>query len=166
MENIFRMCPPNQDPVLSLLRLHLLTEYYLERLLANVLPRADRLTEKGRLSYAQKVSLVHALDVIDDRTIASLRGLNAVRNACAHEMDRAITLADIDRFGRPLGADYTAIRRQYHDDLEDLLRLTAGTACKELVLTILQKERQAATKIEQSKQQELLAPSNESSVEL
>jgi hypothetical protein len=116
-----RMCPKNQNPVLSVLRAHLLTEYYMERLFHLMLPRGDVLSD-ANLSYAQKISLLEAFAKIEDRTIQCLKNLNRLRNRCAHEYDKTITQADVDLIGRPLGREHTEIRRRLVDDVAGYLR--------------------------------------------
>ena len=117
----FKTCPTGQKPVLSILRVHLLTEYYLERIIAIKLPRGDRLLEDGGLSYAQKVALVDSLSIVEDSLIAALRGLNRVRNRFSHEFNKAIDGSDIDVIGRPFGVEYTEIKREYGRNLSDML---------------------------------------------
>jgi len=71
-----RASDPDQDPILSILRVHLLSEYYLERLIHICLPRGDIILDNGNLTFAQKLTLVSAFDVLKDRTIQCLKGLN------------------------------------------------------------------------------------------
>ena len=54
-----RLCPVEQDPVLTVLRAHLLTEYYSEQLIRLLIPRGDRILD-GSFSYAQKLALLEA----------------------------------------------------------------------------------------------------------
>lgn len=127
-----KMCPRDQDPVLTVLRIHLLTEHYLERLLAASLPRGDRLLDSGSLSYAQKLVLVDSLDVLQDEVVQCLKGLNRVRNSCAHEMEREITIPDIERIGRPLGSEFTSLRQQHYPDVKALLYHVVGCLGRDL----------------------------------
>ncbi|HUV66797.1 MAG TPA: hypothetical protein VMW24_23115 [Sedimentisphaerales bacterium] len=127
--NFERMCPANQNPVLSVLRAHLLTEYYMERIFHLMLPRGDMLSD-ANLSYAQKISLLEALAKIEDRTIHCLKNLNRVRNRCAHEYDKTITQADVELIGRPLGREHTEIRRKHVDDVTCYLREILFCICR------------------------------------
>jgi hypothetical protein len=126
-----RMCPENQNPVLSVLRVHLLTEYYMERIFHLMLPRGDMLGD-ANLSYAQKISLLEALDQIEDRTIQCLKNLNRVRNRCAHEYDKTITHADVELIGRPLGREHTKIRRKHVDNVTGYLREILFCICRDV----------------------------------
>jgi hypothetical protein len=148
VDRFYRMCPPKQEPVLSVLRGHLLTEYYLERLLVLGLPRGDRLVGDAGLSYAQKVTVVESLDILEDKTIQCLRGLNRVRNSCAHEMDREISLADVERIGRPLGPEFTTLRREHYADIPKLLSTTIMAVCTGLTYWIYELETQAVSQFE------------------
>ena len=91
------------DPTLIVLKVHLLTEYYLERLIHVSLKRGDRLINDGRLSYQQKLVLVHSLDILEDSTIQCLKNLNKIRNEFAHEISKQIEVKDIEFIARPLG---------------------------------------------------------------
>ncbi len=123
----FKTCPAGQKPVLSILRVHLLTEYYLERIIAIKLPRGDRLLEDGGLSYAQKIALVDSFSIVEDSLIAALRGLNKVRNRFSHEFNKAIDASDIDVVGRPFGVEYTKIKREYGQNLREMLHFVLIT---------------------------------------
>jgi uncharacterized protein YutE (UPF0331/DUF86 family) len=127
--NFERMCPANQNPVLSVLRAHLLTEYYMERIFQLMLPRGDILSD-ANLSYAQKINLLEALAKIEDRTIQCLKNLNRLRNRCAHEYDKTITQADVELIGRPLGREHTEIRREHVDDVTGYLREILCAICR------------------------------------
>jgi hypothetical protein len=88
----------------------LLTEYYLERIIHIYLKRGDRAIKDGRLSYQQKLVLVDSLDILDDIFIQCLKGLNKIRNSCAHEINKKITMADVELIARPLGHPCTKFR--------------------------------------------------------
>ena len=141
-----RLCPRGQAPVLTILRVHLLTEYYMERLLAMSLPRGDKITGEVNLSYAQKLAVLDSLDILDDTEIHCLRALNRVRNSCAHEMDRDITLSDVERIGRPLGSTFTALRREFASDIEQLLMKTLQNIARSLTYHIWRLESDIAQK--------------------
>ncbi|MCK4394397.1 hypothetical protein KAX17_15960 [Candidatus Bipolaricaulota bacterium] len=133
VETFKKMCPEGQQPILSVLRIHLLTEYYLERIINLQLPRGDKLLGNTNLTYAQKLGLVEALTVLDDKAVQSLRNLNRIRNRCAHEMNREITLADIDLIARPLRGEHTRLRRNYAAQLPEYLRQVLSALCRGVV---------------------------------
>ena len=117
------------DATMLILRAHLHSENMLERILISKLPRADRLIENASLTYAQKLTLVDALDCVPDSIISSLRSLNRLRNQCAHELDKTITDADITKLASPLGKDFTRMKREANHELPDLLRRIIQYVC-------------------------------------
>jgi hypothetical protein len=103
------------------LRFHLLTENILERIIVAQLPRGDRLIDKGRLRYSQKLEVVHALNVIPDEIVGALRKLNSIRNTFSHQRDVPLGNAEIELIGRPLGKAYFKLKRDYSDKLSVLI---------------------------------------------
>ena len=110
------------DPVLMVLRMHLYTEYLLERLIACKLKRGDRLLDHGSLSYHQKLQVVASFDYVLDAYITALGHLNKLRNQFSHELHRSISFADVDKIGRPLGGRYTKLKRESRDDIVETTR--------------------------------------------
>ncbi|MBB4133400.1 hypothetical protein [Xanthomonas sp. 3075] len=102
----------SEDSVATILRFHLLTEYYLEQMIRLVLSRGDRIIDSGNYSYAQKLGIVEASDKIGDKLISSLRNLNKLRNKCSHELNHQITDSDLERVGSPLGKFWTQIKNE------------------------------------------------------
>lgn len=150
-ESFADMCPKGQNPVMSVLRVHLLTEYNIERFFHVLLPRGDRLSNVS-LSYAQKLCIVESLDEIDDRIIQCLKNLNKVRNACAHEHDKEITIADVELIGRPLGKEHTKIRTARIDGVSDYLRNILRCICRNLSTRITYLEYQESQSENTSKE--------------
>lgn len=111
------------------LRAHLLAEHYLERIILLCLERGDRVIGKANLTFPQKLTLVNSFDKLEDRFVQCFRSLNTVRNQCAHELNRTITIADIDRIGIPLGKGYTKLKRDYGDNPWKLLQMTLVCIC-------------------------------------
>jgi len=151
---LHKMCPPEQEPVLTILRAHLLAEHYLERAIVAALPRGDRIIEAGLLSFAQKLNLVEGLDLLPDQLIQSLRGLNRVRNSCAHEMEREITIPDVERIGRPFGAEFTALRQKHYPDVKQLLNEVTKCVGRDLSGLVYFRERNVAEKFEKQSSSE------------
>src|SRR6266481_1026802 len=139
-----KMCPVEQEPVLSILRVHLLAEHYLERAITVAIPRGDRIIGSGSLSFAQKLTLVEGLDVLPDQLVQSLKGLNRVRNSCAHEMERKITIPDVERIGRPFGAEFTFLRQEHYPDVKKLLNAVTACISRDLSKDVYFLERDAA----------------------
>jgi hypothetical protein len=102
----------SDDSTMLILRGHLFSESLLERLIRLKLPRGDKVLEGASLTYAQKLALVEALDAIPDSIAASLRGLNKLRNQCAHDLGRTVLEADVVRLGSPLGKVFTRTHRE------------------------------------------------------
>lgn len=109
------------DPTLLLIRTHLLTENFLERLITLLLERGDRIVFNGNLSYYQKVLLVDSFDIVSDDIITCLKNLNRIRNKCAHELDKQISKSDIDAIGSSLKDEYRKIRREHRQNHQALL---------------------------------------------
>lgn len=119
------------DPTVLVLKTHLLTETYMDRVITLYLSRGDKVIQQGNLTYEQKVTLVEAFDYVPDFLIQSLKNLNEVRNRCARDMDHAVTLSDVEYVGSPLGKYYTQIKREHRSDLIECLShifiiITAG----------------------------------------
>ncbi|WP_461518288.1 hypothetical protein [Porticoccus sp.] len=113
------------DPVATVLRFHLLNEYYLEQMIRLLLPRGDRIIDSGNYSYAQKLGIVKAADNTPDRLLSSLRNLNKLRNKCSDERSLQITDSDLEKIGSPLGRDWTQIKKE-KDSLELRLNFLFG----------------------------------------
>lgn len=101
------------DPVATVLRFHLLTEYYLEQLIRSLMPRGDRIIESANFSYAQKLCVVSATNEVGDDLVSSLRNLNKLRNKSSHELHHKITASDLESIGSPLGKDWTEIKKKH-----------------------------------------------------
>lgn len=138
-ESFSRMCTEGQNPVLSVLRVHLLTEYHMERIFHLILPRGDKIADSS-LSFAQKISLLEALDIVSDRTIQCLKNLNRLRNSCAHEYDKTITTADVEFIGRPLGKEHTEVRCAYGDNVPEYLNRVLSYICRNITKKVFELE--------------------------
>ena len=117
------------DPVMLILRGHLFTESMLERIIFARLPRGDKLIEKGNLNYHQKLVLVDSFNCTTDSLISSLRGLNKLRNECAHELDKKIIENDVTRIGSPLGKQFTQFKKEANFDEVVVLRKVIDFIC-------------------------------------
>lgn len=85
--------------VVAVLRVHLLSEHYLERLIMTFLPLGKKFLKNTYLSYSIKLDLVSSFDIIDERIILSLKNLNKIRNRCAHNLDMEITNDNVESIG-------------------------------------------------------------------
>lgn len=147
-KQLYKMCPAEQEPVLTILRAHLLAEHYLERAIAASMPRGDRVIEAGLSSFAQKLNVVEGLDVLPDQLVQSLKGLNRIRNSCAHEMEREITIPDVERIGRPFGAEFTALRQKLYPDVRELLHEVTKCVARDLSGRVYFRERDVSERFQ------------------
>ena len=108
--NVSILFVPESDLVLALIRAHLYTEYLIEQVLVQNLPKGERITKGARFSYSQKLVVVSALNLVPNEIIASLRALNKIRNECAHELQHEIVLDHLTQLRTPL--------KNYSEDLE------------------------------------------------
>ena len=126
------VCRIEQDPELTILRVHLLVEYYLEKFITMGLDRGDKITSQGNFSFAQKIYIVEALNLVKDEIIQSIKNLNKVRNNCAHELHKAISASDVELIGRPFGKEFTKIRHEHRYDINEFLYQTLMILCASL----------------------------------
>ncbi len=124
-----RACEGVDDPTLLILRVHLLMEYYLERLIHVSLKRGDRVITDGGLSFYQKLVVVDSFDALKDSIVQSLKGLNKIRNRCAHDAEKKIALSDVEVIARPLGAICTQYRTEHEHSPDEFLRATLSYLC-------------------------------------
>ncbi len=104
---VLRKCPLTLDPISFVLRIHLVTEHYMNRFLVACLPKCEQFLGKDavKLGYHEKARIIGSLDILPQEVIHFLLDLNALRNQLAHNLDRDITKDDVDKLGRYLGAD-------------------------------------------------------------
>lgn len=108
------------DKIARLLRLHALTEHYLDRLLALRLKDANLIVEDGRFSYHHKRILVAALGALPPNIIESLKRLTSLRNRCAHSAHPDITNADIRHAAQPVKDAFETAHRDHANDGQQL----------------------------------------------
>lgn len=116
---------PDLDPVLMVLRAHLLAEYYIDQLICLEIPRGDIILDKG-FSFFQKLTILKSLDITKEKLVDCLEALNKLRNRCAHDMEYAISETDIDKIGLPQGKYYFEDKEKYpiNKNRKTLLHLT------------------------------------------
>lgn len=90
------------DDATRLLRLHGLSEYFIERVLEHRLPNGTVLVEDERFGYYHKLQVAIALGALDKPTVGALRKLAKIRNRCAHERKPAVEIQEIDAIGQIL----------------------------------------------------------------
>ena len=117
------------EPIMAILRVHLLTEYYLERLIQLKLPKDDKLIQSRNFTYRHKLALVEALAVLDDALISSLKNLNSVRNDSAHERDKQLSLSDVELIGNPFGEAFKKVKHERPKTVKATLGYVLGMIC-------------------------------------
>lgn len=90
------------DNVSKVLRLHALTDFYLERILQLHLKNASAVLEDGRFSYFHKRLLVEAIGALPTNILESLKRLTVLRNKCAHSPFPEITESDVRHAAEPI----------------------------------------------------------------
>lgn len=139
--SIWDHCDYDLEPELIVLRGHLVSEQYIERFIRLFLLKADRILQKGRLSYSQKLDLLESFGILDDDLIACHRELNKLRNRMAHRLEYAVTMKDIDSIGNQMGKTYLEEKAKRGDDLKNLLCTVIGYICGGLAHYVVEYEK-------------------------
>ena len=116
-----KQCGNVKDPILLVLRVHLYCEYLMDRIIGACVKRPNRLLRDARLSFFQKIRLIHAFNVLPDDLIDALDGLNSVRNDCAHDLNKEITMRDVDRIGHSFGKQLIKFKRENSNNVLKIL---------------------------------------------
>ncbi|MCY7297509.1 hypothetical protein [Alteromonas sp. a30] len=122
----------NVEPLVQVLKAHLYTENFLEKVILSALERGDKLVENGSFSYHQKLLICEATDILPDSLISSLRNLNKLRNKFAHQLDMNIAESDVLRIGSPLGKTFTQLRFQHANNQNLLFSSVLVAICVKL----------------------------------
>jgi hypothetical protein len=101
------------EPLVQILKAHLYTENFLEKIILATLVRGDKIVENGNFTYHNKLLICESADVISDSLVSSLRNLNKLRNKFAHQLDMQISEADITRIGSPFGKEFTKLKKEH-----------------------------------------------------
>ena len=135
-----------RDPVALVLRAHLFAEAVFDRMILAKLPRGDKVLDSAQLTYLQKLFLLEATQSIPDGAASAFRGLNKVRNQCAHELGKSIQDADVTRIGSPLGAEFAKMRRHCGYDVRSTLGMLLSYLIGFLTALCVKLEEAAASK--------------------
>lgn len=90
----------------KILRLHALTEFYLERLITLRMNGGSAIANDDRFTYYHKLQIVSALGVLSSEVVGCLRKLSKLRNRCAHERRPEIGHEELNALGRMLGPKF------------------------------------------------------------
>ncbi len=93
-----------EDALAVIIRAHLYVESTLNELIEECLFRPKAMNEVN-LSFWHKVPLAAALGVIPEDFQSPLKQLNALRNKLAHNLDAAISDADVDKLFQSFAQD-------------------------------------------------------------
>ena len=145
-DSIWDHCNYELDPELIVLRGHLVSERYIERFIKIILLKGERILDKGRLSYVQKLQLMDSFGIIEDDLIACHRQLNKLRNKMAHELGYEITMEDVDSIGSQMGKTYARVKDERGNDLKNLLCAVIGYICGGLAHYVVEYEMLSAKK--------------------
>ncbi|WP_133510378.1 hypothetical protein [Candidatus Thiosymbion oneisti] len=103
----------------QLLRLHALTEWYIERILSMFLRKPDIVIKDSRFTYSHKLKIVQAQNGLPDRVLDALRRLTKLRNECAHSMYPVISDENIIDAAQPIKKEFNlTVRDRENDGLE------------------------------------------------
>ena|SRR5689334_20446299 len=82
------------------LAVHLEIESMLGTMLRQTLPKPKRLLDRPGVSptFAQKLTLCDALDLLDNKLVVAIRALNRLRNSYAHTPNPNLPLPELVRF--------------------------------------------------------------------
>ena len=141
LTDLSRALEKTDDLVLNVLRLHLLSEFQLTRLLEAKLPEPERFLREVKPGYRHKLALADAFGVIPQRIVGALHALNSLRNHCAHKHRYQVVRSDLDKLGSHLGSKYEALTQKAAGDLRALLAYTFATVYAELLGAILSELR-------------------------
>jgi hypothetical protein len=120
-DEYWKQCGNVNDPTLLILRVHLYCEYLMDRMFIACVKRPDRLLRDARLSFYQKTKLIHSFDILPDNLIDALDGLNSVRNGFAHDLNKSISMSDVDRIGHSLSKSLIQLKKEYNNDVAKVL---------------------------------------------
>ncbi|TEW47085.1 hypothetical protein [Psychromonas algicola] len=131
-EKLIEIFVGDVDQLVQILKAHLYTENFLEKIILATLIRGDKLIEKGNFSYHHKLLICESVDALPDTLVSSLRNLNKLRNKFAHQMDMQISEADVTKVGSPLGNEYTKLKKGKEGRVGYLYSTLLVTICSKL----------------------------------
>lgn len=146
-EEDYRNAIHDEEPLVSILRVHLSVEYFLDRIIAIYLVRGDKfLKNNNRISHALKISLVDSFGCVDPQLINAITKLNEIRNQCAHKKNRKITFDDVEYIGRTLGKKYDEDKRRYENTVNTMINVVLGEIHVWLAATVSNLEDHIASR--------------------
>lgn len=128
----------SSDRPSKILRLHALTESYLDRLLGAYLVKADVVIEDARFGYHHKKALVNGMRLLPPNVIESLSRLNALRNKCAHSAFPGVSDDDVRHAAAPIQNAVDVTVKDYETDgvKTDFVNIYAWAIFSEVTLRI------------------------------
>jgi len=113
----------SSDPVAQVLRLHALTEYYLEQIIETQFRNGTIITGDNRFGYHHKLQVVNALGLLDPGLIGVLRRLSQLRNNFAHHRAPVVTKKDIRQAAKPLEDKFKVALHRTSEEPKEILAL-------------------------------------------
>ena len=110
-----------RDPLSALLRVHLIIEQSLEKIITLHLCSPETLLKDGRLTFNQKILLVGSFNVLDKKVYNAIRKLNDIRNACAHNLEAELNSDTVEKLGNELRPWFTKIKKENPGNHEEWL---------------------------------------------
>lgn len=133
-EELTKIFVGDVEPLVLILKAHLYTENFLEKIILVTLARGDKIVDNGSFTYHNKLLICEAADVISDSLVSSLRNLNKLRNKFAHQLDMKISMADITKIGSPLGKEFTKVKKDKLGDPQLLFSSVLVIICVKLAI--------------------------------
>ncbi len=111
LERLWEQLYAENETISFLLKAHLFSEYWLDRLLAEYLGEKREPLERTRLRFSQKLSLVDSFALLPVECVRSLGALNKLRNDCVHTFNTRPTMEDVRKVGFELAEFQRAAAR-------------------------------------------------------
>jgi len=88
LERFRKYMPKGKDPILLVLRIHLLAETEINEIIERHVPNHKAL-KKARFTFVQKLRIIEALSTVPEflLLVDAIETLNELRNALAHKLD-------------------------------------------------------------------------------
>lgn len=122
----------------KILRLHALTEWYIERLLTVRLRAPEQILAEGKFNYGQKLAILIAMGALPIKVGDALRRLSKLRNKCAHEMFPEVTDEEILDAAQPILKEFKLTLQDHETDKlkRDTFHVYAWSLFTELSLQV------------------------------
>ena len=100
----------------QILRLHALTEWYIDRLLSILLRHPEFVLNGSNFTYNQKLRVLQSLNGLPECVVDALRRLSRLRNDCAHSMYPIISDEQIYYAAQPIEKEFKLTLQDQEND--------------------------------------------------